>query len=198
MIRAFSKAVLYVGLVSLPFFASAENASLYLRPASGTYTVGSTFEVGIYINTGGQNANAIKVDIQFPPDKLQIVSPNLGKSIVAFWVIQPTFSNSNGTISFQGGVPPPGINTTDGYISSIIFRVVNIGSAAVSIKDTSRVLLADGKGTDILGSRSDAIFSLKLPSPAGPLSLLSTKTRTNGIRKTTSSFYGRCQKELLQ
>ncbi|MDP2669181.1 MAG: cohesin domain-containing protein [bacterium] len=169
MVKAFSKAVLYIGLVSLPFFASAENASLYLRPASGTYTVGSTFEVGIYINTGGQNANVIKVDLQFPPDKLQIVSPNLGKSIVAFWVIQPTFSNSNGTISFQGGVPSPGINTTDGYISSIIFRVVNIGSAAVSIKDTSRVLLADGKGTDILGSRSDAIFSLKLPTPAGPV-----------------------------
>ena len=169
MIKAFGKAVLYSGLVFLPFFASAENASLYLRPASGTYTVGSTFEVGIYINTGGQNANAIKVDLQFPPDKLQIVSPNLGKSIVAFWVIQPTFSNSNGTISFQGGVPPPGINTTDGYISSIIFRVVNIGSAAVSIKDSSRVLLADGKGTDILGSRSDAIFSLRLPVPAGPI-----------------------------
>ncbi len=169
MTKAFGKAVLYVGLVSLPFFASAENASLYLRPSSGTYSVSSTFEVGIYLNTGGQNANAIKVDLQFPPDKLQVVSPNLGKSIVSFWVIQPTFSNSQGTISFQGGVPPPGINTSDGYISSVIFRVVNLGTATVSIKDSSRVLLADGKGTDILGSRSDAIFSLKLPPPAGPI-----------------------------
>lgn len=163
------KYLLGILFVFAPFFASAENASLYLRPSSGTYAVGSTFEVGIYMNTGGQNANAVKVDLQFPPDKLQVVSPNLGKSIVAFWVIQPTFSNSQGTISFQGGVPPPGINTSDGYISSIIFRVVNVGPASISIKDTSRVLLADGKGTDILGSRSDAIFSLKLPAPAGPI-----------------------------
>jgi len=152
-----------------PFFALAENASLYLRPSSGTYAVGSTFEVGVYMNTGGNNVNAVKVDLQFPPDKLQVVSPNLGKSIISFWVIQPTFSNSNGTISFQGGVPPPGINTTDGYISSIIFRVINVGVAAISIKDSSRVLLADGKGSDILGSRSDAIFPLKLPPPAGPI-----------------------------
>lgn len=169
MMRALSRAILFVGLLSSPFLASAENASLYLRPSSGTYSVGSTFEVGIYMNTGGNNINAVKVDLQFPPDKLQVVSPNLGKSIISFWVIQPTFSNSNGTIAFQGGVPPPGINTSDGYISSIIFRVVNVGAAAVSIKDSSRVLLADGKGTDVLGSRSDAIFSLKLPPPAGPI-----------------------------
>jgi len=161
-------AVTFFSLLA-PFFAFAENASLYLRPSSGTYAVGSTFEVGIYMNTGGNNVNAVKVDLQFPPDKLQVVSPNLGKSIISFWVIQPTFSNSNGTISFQGGVPPPGINTTDGYISSIIFRVINVGTAAISIKDSSRVLLADGKGSDILGSRSDAIFPLKLPPPAGPI-----------------------------
>ncbi|KKT41084.1 MAG: hypothetical protein UW30_C0012G0010 [Candidatus Giovannonibacteria bacterium GW2011_GWA2_44_13b] len=161
--------LLAVTFAFLPFFASAENASLYLRPSSGTYSVGSVFEAGIYMNTGGNNVNAVKVDLQFPPDKLQVVSPNLGKSIISFWVIQPTFSNSNGTISFQGGVPPPGINTTDGYISSIIFRVVNVGTAAISIKDSSRVLLADGKGSDVLGSRSDAIFSLKLPPPAGPV-----------------------------
>lgn len=153
----------------MPFFAFAQTASLYLRPSSGAYSVGSTFEVGIYINTGGVNANAVKIDIEFPPDKLQVVSPNLGKSIISFWVIQPTFSNSQGIASFQGGVPPPGINTTDGYISSIIFRVTNIGQANISIRDTSRVLLADGKGTDILNSVSGAIVHLKLPPPGGPI-----------------------------
>lgn len=166
--KALIKAVLALSFLSIPFFALAENASLYLRPSSGTYSVGSTFEAGIYMNTGGNNVNAVKIDLQFPPDKLQVVSPNLGKSIISFWVIQPTFSNSQGLISFEGGVPPPGINTSDGYISSIVFRVINTGAAAISIKDSSRVLLADGKGSDVLGSRSGAIFSFKLPPPAGP------------------------------
>src|SRR3989338_5084011 len=97
---------------------------------------------------------------------------NCMSTFIALAFCPPVFMympTSKGTISFQGGVPPPGINTTDGYISSIIFRVVNVGVAAISIKDSSRVLLADGKGSDILGSRSDAIFPLKLPPPAGPV-----------------------------
>ena len=170
MIKAFSKIVLAVSFWLLAFSnAYAQTASLYLRPASGTYTVGSIFELGVYINTGGVNANAVKIDIEFPPDKLQVVSPNLGKSIISFWIIQPTFSNSQGIVSFQGGVPSPGINTTDGYVSSIVFRVTNVGQANISIRDTSRVLLADGKGTDVLNSISGAIVHLKLPPPGGPI-----------------------------
>ena len=157
-----------IGFLLSPLFAFAENASLFLRPASGIFTVGSTFEVGIYLNTGGSNVNAVKVELTFPPDKLQVVSPTIGKSLVSFWVVQPTFSNSAGTVSLQGGIPPPGINTSDGLISSVVFRVTNIGQAPISIRDSSQVFLADGKGTNILGGRSGAIFSLRLPPPQGP------------------------------
>src|SRR3989344_290137 len=149
--------------------ASPDSASLFIRPPEGGFTVGGTFEVGIYLNTGGNNINAVRVDLEFPSDKLQIVSPNIGKSIVQFWVIQPTFSNGQGTISFHGGIPPPGVNTTDGLISVVVFRVVNIGQAIFRVKDSSKVYLADGTGTDILGSVSHAIFSLRLPPPQGPL-----------------------------
>lgn len=164
-----TKIIIAVLFFGLPFFAYAENASLYLRPASGLFSVGSTFELGIYLNTGGNNINAIKADLSFPPDKLQVVSPSLGKSIIALWVVQPTFSNSRGSISFEGGIPPPGVNTTDGLISTVVFRVMQPGQASITVNDGSRVYLADGKGTNILGSRSDAIFSLLLPSPQGPV-----------------------------
>ena len=158
-----------MALLGLPFLAYAEVASLYLRPASGVHAVDSTFEIGIYLNTGGNTVNAIRVDVSFPPDKVQVVSPTLGKSLVSFWIVQPTFSNSAGTISFQGGIPPPGINITDGLISTAVFRVVGIGQAAISVKDSSRVYLADGKGSNILGTRSDAIFNFILPPPNGPI-----------------------------
>ena len=168
--RVFNKLCgLAVALSFLPFLAYAENASLYLRPAQGVFVVGGTLDVGVYLNTGGNSVNAVRVDLTFPADKMQVISPSIGKSLVSFWVVQPTFSNSNGTISFQGGVPAPGINTTDGLISNITLRVTNIGSAALSIGDSSQVLLADGKGTNILGSRSNAIFSFLLPPPLGPV-----------------------------
>lgn len=162
---------LFLGFFVMPadVGANPDSASVFIRPPEGGFVAGGTFEVGIYLNTGGNNINTAKVDLEFPPDKLQVISPNIGKSIIQFWVIQPTYSNSNGTISFQGGIPPPGINTSDGLISTVVFRVTGAGQAAIRIKDSSKVYLADGKGTDILGSVSHAIFSLKLPPPQGPL-----------------------------
>lgn len=157
----------YVGFAR-PVFAVPGAASLYLSPADGVFSVGSTLEVGLYLNTGGNNANVVRADLSFPPDKLQVIAPTLGKSVIPLWVIQPTFSNSEGKISFQGAIPPPGINTTGGLVSSMMFRVIGVGKVVISLHDSSRAYLADGTGTDILGARSDALFSLKLPAPAGP------------------------------
>src|SRR3989344_6612149 len=166
--KIFNSAVLLLFLLITPNWAQAEVASLYLKPAGGVFAVGSTLEIGVYLNTGGNVINAIKADLMFPPDKLQIVSPTVGKSLVSFWVVQPTYSNVVGLVTLQGGVPPPGINTSDGLITTLVFRVVGVGSATVSVANTSKVLLADGKGTNILGQRSDAIINLKLPPPGGP------------------------------
>lgn len=144
-------------------------ASLYLGPASGTFTVGSTFTVSIYLNTSGEFVNAVEANVSFPPDKLQVVSPTAGTSLVQVWVNQPTYSNTAGTLKFQGAIPTPGINTQSGIVSTVTFRVKSIGAATIKILDSSRVLLNDGKGTDVLGNRSGAVYSLVLPPPAGPV-----------------------------
>lgn len=144
-------------------------ASVFVGPASGTFTVGSTFTVSVYVNTGGQSINAIEANLAFPPDKLQVVAPSAGKSLVQIWVNQPTYSNESGILRFQGTIPSPGINTESGLISTITFRVKSTGVATVRVMDTSRVLLNDGKGTDVLGQTTSGIYSLVLPPPAGPL-----------------------------
>ncbi|MBI2034007.1 MAG: hypothetical protein HYT13_02830 [Candidatus Liptonbacteria bacterium] len=143
-------------------------ASIYIGPPSGTFTVGNTFTVSVYLNTGGQFVNAIEANLSFPPDKLQVVSPTAGKSIIQLWVDQPTYSNLEGTIKFQGAIPTPGINTQAGVISTVTFRVRSTGTATIKVLDTSRVLLNDGKGTDILGQTSHGVYALILPPPAGP------------------------------
>jgi hypothetical protein len=161
-------------LISRPLKAEAA-ASLYLSPPSGTFILGNTFTVSLYVNTGGQAINAVEADLSFPPEKLQIVSPTTGKSFIQVWVSQPSYSNEKGTIKFQGTVPTPGINTDAGLISTITFRVKSPGTAAVRILDTSRVLLNDGRGTDILGQTTDGIYYLTLPPPEGPI----VTSRTN-------------------
>lgn len=146
----------------------AAGASLYLSPQTGTVFVGSTFDVSIFVNTGDNDINAVKVDLKFNQRKLQIASPSTGRSFISVWITQPSFSNIEGTASFQGGVPTPGINTSSGLVSTITFRAIGPGEATISILDSSKVLLDDGKGTDILSSIGRGIYKIVIPPPEGP------------------------------
>lgn len=121
------------------------------------------------LNTGGKSINAAKVDIKFPANRMQVVNPSAGTSFISIWVNQPAYSNTAGTISFQGGLPNPGIKTDAGIISTITFRATSAGSAKLSFQSTSQILLNDGQGTDILTSRGDATYTLSLAAPEGPI-----------------------------
>ncbi|MBI1839077.1 MAG: hypothetical protein HYR95_02185 [Candidatus Colwellbacteria bacterium] len=169
--------LLFAPFIGGGFHANAQEqsgASLFLRPSSGTFIVNNTFDVSIILNTNNRSVNAIDAILAFPPDKLQVVSPSLGKSIVGIWATPPTFNNQDGTLRFQGGIPSPGINTSSGVISTITFRVKSVGTATVNILDKSKVFLNDGLGTDILTDKSGGIYNLVLPPPAGPSTISPT------------------------
>ncbi len=157
-------------LITVPFAAGADNkpVTLYVGPATGTFTVGATFTVSFYVNTGGSFINAIETHILFPADKIQVVSPSTGSSFINVWAIQPSYSNSDGTMTFRGAVPSPGINTSAGLISTVTFRVKSVGNAAIRFSNDSRVLLNDGLGTNVLQHTESGVFSLVLPPPSGP------------------------------
>ncbi len=173
----------------MPFIVTAEGASLYFSPNTGTFFIGSTFNVSIFVNTGGNNINAVKVDLKFDPQKLQITSPIAGKSFISVWIAQPTYSNIEGTVSFQGGVPSPGIDTSSGLVSTITFRVISPGEAFIEFLDSSQVLLDDGKGTNILTSTGESLYSLKIPPPAGPKVFSSTHSDQNKWYKNNNPAF---------
>ena len=149
-------------------FVNAASASLYLSPNSGTFFVGSTFDVSVFVNTGDNNINAVQVDLKFDPKKLQIASPTAGSSFISVWISQPTYSNTEGTASFKGGIPSPGLNTSAGLVSTVTFRATTPGETTIYFSDSSRVLLDDGKGTNILTSIGRGVYTLSIPPPEGP------------------------------
>lgn len=162
-----------IGLVLFFYFSLAqsviaESASLFLSPNSGTFFVGSTFDVSIFVNTGGENVNAVQVDLKFDPQKLQVASPTTGKSFIEVWVAQPTYSNTKGTLSFIGGIPYPGINTSAGLVSTVTFRAISHGQTTIQFLDSSKVLRNDPEGTDILTSKSKGVYAILIPPPEGP------------------------------
>jgi len=144
-------------------------ASLFLGPPAGTFAVGSTFSISLYLNTGGRYVNAVEAYLSFPPEKLQVVSSvSERKSFIEIWASPPAYSNREGTLSFQGGIHKSGIKTENGVVATILFRVKEVGAAAIKISDRSRVFLNDGTGTDVLTKTSGAVYALVLPPPAGP------------------------------
>ena len=147
--------------------AEAANTSLYLSPSSGSFLVGSTFSVSVFVNTEGNEINVVWAELRFPPEILQVTSPTAGTSFIAEWLTPPNYSNQRGIVSFRGGVPG-GITTSAGLISSITFRAVASGLAKVEFREGSKVLLNDGKGTDILTSARDGEYHILVFPPEGP------------------------------
>ena len=151
----------------LPVVTQAASASLYLAPSKGTFFVGSTFSVSIYVDTKGNEINAVEVDLKFPPEILQITTPTAGESFISEWLTPPSYSNVGGTISFKGGIPG-GITTSAGLVSTITFRGRASGIAKVEFLDSSKVLLADGKGTPIFTTNFGGVYEISVPPPEGP------------------------------
>jgi len=156
-----------VSISGLPLVAEGAGASLYLAPSGGSFSVGSTFSVSIFVDTKGNEINAIEVDLKFPPEILQVTSPTAGQSFISQWLTPPSYSNLAGKISFKGGIPK-GIVTSAGLVSTITFRAKSVGMAKVEFLDNSKILLKDGKGTPILTSNFGGIYQILMPLPEGP------------------------------
>ncbi|MEK7208798.1 MAG: cohesin domain-containing protein [Patescibacteria group bacterium] len=148
---------------------TVQAARLLLSPASGTFAVGGTFEVGVFLDTEGQTVNTVNATISFPPDKLQLVSPTTGQSVVSVWTAQPIFNNQSGTIRLSGGIPG-GINVNRGLITALTFRIKQVGNPVlVKFSDDSQVLAHDGRGTAVLSDVQNGVYKFILPPPAGPI-----------------------------
>ena len=178
-----ARVFILVAAFTLPFSASA--ASLALDPSSGTFIVGSTFELPITIDSGQESINAIEISIKFPPEKLQLISPSTGHSIITLWTNQPSFNNENGTLTLQG-VIPNGIATSRGLITTLVFRVKNPGDAYVRFLDATKVLKHDGLGTEVLGQTNDGVYRLIMPPPNGPIVASPTHPDASVVYRTNT------------
>jgi hypothetical protein len=150
---------------ALPAVTSA--ATLYFSPSSGEYAVGKTFSVSIYVSSADQAMNAASGVISFPSDKLEVTSLSKTGSIFTLWVQEPSFSNSAGTVNFEGIVLNPGFTGSSGKAITITFRTKAAGNTPLTFSSGS-ALANDGKGTNILTGMGDANFSIGTIQPGTP------------------------------
>ncbi len=161
MLQTFSKILIFFAFLLLPL--SAKAATLFLSPSSGTYKPGDSFAVSIYTSSADQAMNAASGVLSFPKDTLEVVSLSKGGSIFSLWAQEPSFSNSAGTVNFEGIVLNPGFTGGSGKILTVNLKVKSSGTASVRLSSGS-ILANDGLGTNILSGLGSASFSLALPA----------------------------------
>ncbi|ETB63590.1 TPA: hypothetical protein DIC38_02680 [Candidatus Nomurabacteria bacterium] len=143
-------------------------SELFISPRTGDFIVGSTFDAPIYINTLGNDVNAISVKIKFDPRKLSIIRPSGGKSIFGIWVEPPSYDNQKGTASLVG-VIPDGIVSSSGLVATITFKVLSSGDTNVFISNDSSANMNDGLGTPVRLSLGNAYYNFTPKIPDGVL-----------------------------
>lgn len=137
-------------------------ASFKLSPKSGTYGVGKTFTVTVSADSP-QAFNSANAVIAFDKSLLSVSSVSKTSSAFSLWAVEPTSSNSAGTVSFEGGntTPLAGKKT----LITITFKTLKEGNAAVAFTSSS-ILAADGKGTNIVGAVEEAEYEITASAPA--------------------------------
>ena len=155
-----------VGFILVVFNVRAvDAATLYFSPSSGTYSTGRNFTVNV--NTQSPVAlNAASGVVTFPIDKLEVVGISKGASIFNLWVQEPSFSNREGNVRFEGVVLNPGFTGT-GKLIGITFRAKSAGDADLNFSNGS-ILANDGLGTNILSDLGTAKFTLSQSAVTAP------------------------------
>jgi hypothetical protein len=159
--RFFVHVALLAALCGSASVASAATLSF----GSGSGSVGQTISVPVYVSAeGSESLNGVSARIDYPTDKLSLLSISKAGSVIAFWAEEPNFSNSAGTASIEGIIPNPGYSGRSGRVVTLVFQVKAPGSATLSFGRAS-VLANDGRGTNILSSAPSRSLTLSAAAP---------------------------------
>ncbi|MFI3156051.1 MAG: cohesin domain-containing protein [Methylococcaceae bacterium] len=146
--------LLFLGL-SLAGTVSAATFNLSADPS--TLGVGDTATVTLTIDTEGVPVNAAEATIQYPKDLLEAVDADKSDSLFNFWVQEPTFSNTTGTLTFLGGATN-GFNGASLRIARFHFKVKAEGVASI-VFTGGTITASDGNGTNVLTSMNGATIT---------------------------------------
>ena len=143
------KKIFILAIFAALFLAKpVDAATIYLSVSEPVINKGDEITVILRVDSEDANINAAQASLSFPNNILSVESIEKTNSIFNFWLEEPTFSNSAGTVSFIGG-------STSGYsgrslaIITINFNVIGDGNATISLSNGA-VTASDGTGENVL------------------------------------------------
>jgi hypothetical protein len=184
--KSFTNSVLYFSFIAFLFFYTQTvfAASLSLVPQSGNVNVGDNIRVRVVLVSSDKPANAVSGSVTFPTDLLTLNSISKTDSIVTVWPVEPSYSNTTGTINLDG-VILSGYQGSNGSVLTLFFRAKAPGSANVKFNN-AQVLAHDGQGTPILGSTGQATFNISALTPKVPIEVPKVEPKVDSKPVVTS------------
>jgi hypothetical protein len=153
----FGARLLILGALLFGGVSSVWAASLTFSPNTGVYTAGEVFTTRVVVNTAGTAINAAEATISFNPRELSVVNVQKGNTFT-LWAVEPSYSNTAGTITFGGG-SPQGYTGSAGTVLTITWRSKAAGTARITFANGS-VLAADGRGTNVLQNMNGGSYTI--------------------------------------
>lgn len=129
---------------AVPLDVFAANGTLFMTPAEGRFTPGSTFSVEVRANTGNAARPVTRATIQYPNTILEAVDSNSFGS--EFGNSSTSFNHSTGRVTYTAydSTPPNGSNL---FVYRVTFKVIGQGEAKVNFSSDVAVngTLANGQ-----------------------------------------------------
>ncbi len=144
-----------LALLSVPS-AHAASASLSISPSSGSKTVGSNFTVEFKVDSGGASISGATVDVNYSSN-LDYVSADGSGSVLDQEAVAPSPSNTHfkfTRLRFSSGF------TGTGTLLKVTFKPTSSGTGTITINKDASEVINDSDTSNILGSVSNASFSL--------------------------------------
>lgn len=178
-------AILAAGMFFISW-GSASAATLQINSPSTTLSYGETATLSIVVDTEGVAVNSAEAQIVFPADLVEVLSVSKASSVFSLWVEEPSFSNTAGIITFNGGVPTPGYTGSRGLVVSVVVKAKKVGEAVFTFSNTA-VRANDGLGTNVLRSQQGKTIiitkneepTVNVPALPGPILKLTSSTHQN-------------------
>ena len=153
-------------------------------------SAGETVSATVYIDSPTESINNAEGTISFPKGQITANSINSAGSVFSMWVEQPSFSNSAGTITFNGGIPNPGYKGSSGKVFDISFTAQSSGTIEIAFSNVA-IRLNDGSGTNVVSQKIKAVLNQDVvPTPTPEVTPTPTPTPTVTPEATPPSAVG--------
>jgi hypothetical protein len=139
--------------------ASAADATLYISPITGTYTIGAEVPLRVMVSSAGDPVNAIEGKLTYDPKEIEVVSAVKDGSVLTSWTIPPTYDNDAGTLSF-GGLLATSTVLDRGLAVSFIIKAKRSGDVRIHFATGAAVHAADGTGGNLLSTLNGGIYAI--------------------------------------